>query len=96
MTFVRKRWRTIVTTDSIHGQSTGAAKYDKHAQQKRKMKFIQQTWVGDFSGNTKPTVAQIELKKKRDAAAAALAEKLHEKRMRGWYTRKARGDFKNV
>ena len=83
----------INLSDNTVGHSTGKPQYDKREHQKRKMKFIQQTWVGDFSGNTEPTAEQIELKKKRDAAAAALAKKLHEKRMRGWHTRKARGDF---
>ena len=83
----------ISLSDGMVGHSTGNPKYDKHAHQKRKMKFIQQSWHGDFSGNTKPTAEQIELKKKRDLVAAVEEKKLHEKRMRGWHTRKARGDF---
>ena len=83
----------INLSDNTVGHSTGKPQYDKREHQKRKMKFIQQSYHGDFSGNTEPTAEQIELKKKKDQVAAAEAKKLHEKRMRGWHTRKARGDF---
>ena len=88
-----KKMGEINLSDNTVGHSTGKPQYNKREHQKRKMKWIQQSYHGDFSGNTEPTAEQIELKKKRDLAAAVEAKKLHEKRMRGWHTRKARGDF---
>ena len=77
----------------IKGESTGKQQYNKYEHQKRKMKFIRQSFHGDFSEELKPTAEQIEQKKKRELAAEAEAKKTYEKRMRGWHTRKERGDF---
>ena len=78
-----------ITGEGARAWSTGQAEWDKLQYQKRKMKGFMEN-RGIFESSLKPTTAQIELKKKRDAKAKKVEAKRVEKRQRGSKTLKKR------
>ena len=78
-----------ITGEGARAWSTGQAEWDKLQYQKRKMKGFMEN-RGIFESGLKPTTAQIELKKKRDAKAKKVEAKRVEKRQRGSKTLKKR------
>ena len=73
------------------GISTGQPNYDKKKAQERKMKFEREAWYGVFEGDKlKPTLEQIEQKKKREVIATEKEAKRMEKRRRGSNTNRQR------
>jgi hypothetical protein len=78
-----------LTGEGSRAWSTGQAEWDKLQYQKRKMKGFMEN-RGIFESSLKPTTAQIELKKKRDAKAKVQEAKRVEKRQRGSKTLRKR------
>ena len=74
------------------GISTGQPNYDKKKAQERKMKFEREAWYGVFEGDKiKPTLEQIELKKKREVEAAEKEARKYEKSHRGGFNKTKKG-----